>query len=195
MIETDSGAEVKIARALAAGDRRLPTVADLCRQWVRLQEEYVANELRQREQRAKMPFDRVLIHFEGVTITEENHIARVPAPRRRVAQRAYRMARRRLEAERAELGLPELEARHEGYLWAMGRLVAQIQKTPVRTVADVAALLDAAMDSEITIEEYREDSPLLWHLVDGLKRLAPDIEMNATARNASLGRLFGLRPS
>lgn len=95
--------------------------------------------------------------------------------------------RRRLASEIAEWRGGEtaegrrLIAREGAVIREIGNLLELMQTTPARTIADVAALVDLALDIEFDAPSpdlLLQDGPWTLHLLHTLRNLAPDVEIS-----------------
>ncbi len=96
--------------------------------------------------------------------------------------------------EEAELAVPEItDGRPGSDDWArqeyQSALCAEIQELrdlartmPVRSFADVAALLDMVIEYEVELHKHPDDRLGLQHLVSELRRLAPEVAIGAISR-------------
>jgi hypothetical protein len=63
----------------------------------------------------------------------------------------------------------------------IGNMLEQMQTSPARTIADVAALVDLVLDIEFDASSpdlLLQDRPWTLHLLHALRNLAPDVEIS-----------------
>lgn len=172
----------------------LASFIELHREWAAVQQEWVDLELADRAAYAGTDLATpVHVFVDGIKILAEQDVARLPLQRRRVAQRALRAAKRKRKRGLDDAGITAIAARMDAVAKRADVLLGQLEQAPVRSLGDVAALLDAAIDygvpdvpGVVGDPAFRRDGSLLWKLIESLVELTGH-DFGSLRRKAQLG--------
>jgi hypothetical protein len=66
---------------------------------------------------------------------------------------------------------------------------------PARDLADLAVLLDVALEMDVAPQRFPEDRPMVGHVLSEMSRLAPNVEFGALRRGAALDLVTLIDPA